>query len=40
MKTYINPQTEILNVTSDVMQAGMNITHHSGGGSFGEGEIL
>ena len=32
LKKYMNPQTEILKVTSDVIMQGMNIVNHSGGG--------
>lgn len=39
MKKYINPQTEILNVTPDVIMDGINVTHHSGG-NFDESQIL
>ena len=35
LKKYINPQTEIVNVTSDVIMDTIGVVHHSGGGGGG-----
>lgn len=38
-KNYLNPTTEIVNVTPEVIMDGIHVTHHSGG-SFDEGDII
>lgn len=44
-KNYMTPQTEVMQLSSLLMQGSMNIVHHSGGSSggksgFDEGEII
>ena len=39
-KTYIVPQSEVMNFRSEGIMDVIGIIRHSGGGGFGEGEIL
>lgn len=43
-KNYMTPQTEVMQLSSQVIMDSINIVHHSGGGSgssgFGEDNII
>lgn len=39
-KNYIVPQSEVMRFSSQLMQDIVNVINHSGGGGFGEGEII
>ena len=38
-KNYIVPQSEVMQLSSEVIMDVIGIVHHSGGGGFDEGEI-
>ncbi len=43
-KNYMTPQTEVMQLSSQVIMDSITIVHHSGGGNggsgFGEGDII
>lgn len=43
-KNYMTPQTEVMQLSSQVIMDSINIVHHSGGGNggsgFPEGDII
>jgi len=36
-KNYIKPQTEVMQLSSQVIMDSINVVHHSGGGNGGSG---
>ena len=43
-KSYMTPQTEVMQLSSQVIMDSINVVHHSGGGNggsgFPEGDII